>query len=117
MGGLGRGGGLLNLLPAVFKLFGFKGGAIVVLAFGAYALVSGNLGSILGEGGQESLSTQESGEFKQSAEEKTLVDFVSVVLADTEDTWHQQFRQMGGEYEEPNLVLFRGATNTACGFG
>jgi predicted metalloprotease len=54
---------------------------------------------------------------KQSAQEKALVDFVSVVLADTEDTWHQLFRQMGSKYEEPNLVLFRGATKTACGFG
>jgi predicted metalloprotease len=40
-----------------------------------------------------------------------------VVLADTEDTWHQLFRKMGSEYKEPNLVLFRGATKTACGFG
>jgi hypothetical protein len=117
MGGLGGGGGLLNLLPAVFKLFGFKGGVIAVLAIGAYALVSGNLGSMLGGGGQDTPSTDEEGVLRQSAEEKTLVDFVSVVLADTEDTWHQQFRQMGSEYEEPNLVLFRGATTTACGFG
>ncbi|MEW8035004.1 MAG: neutral zinc metallopeptidase [Candidatus Thiodiazotropha sp.] len=119
MGGLGGGGGgLLNLLPAVFKLFGFKGGMVAVLAIGAYALMSGNLGSMLGGGsGQESLSEHEAGPVKQSAEEKILVDFVSVVLADTEDTWHQLFRNMGGEYEEPNLVLFRGATRTACGFG
>ncbi|MET0068784.1 MAG: neutral zinc metallopeptidase [Candidatus Thiodiazotropha sp.] len=119
MGGLGGGGGgLLNLLPAVFKLFGFKGGMVAVLAIGAYALMSGNLGSMLGGGGgQDSLSEHEAGPVKQSAEEKTLVDFVSVVLADTEDTWHQLFRKMGGEYEEPNLVLFRGATRTACGFG
>jgi predicted metalloprotease len=117
MGGFGGGGGLLNLLPAVFKLFGFKGGMVAVLAIGAYALMSGNLGSILGGGAQENLSNHESGPLKQSAEEKTLVDFVSVVLADTEDTWHQLFRQMGSEYEEPNLVLFRGATKTACGFG
>ncbi|MEW8505920.1 MAG: neutral zinc metallopeptidase [Candidatus Thiodiazotropha sp.] len=117
MGGLGGGGGgLLNLLPAVFKLFGFKGGMVAVLAIGAYALMSGNLGSMLG-GGQDTLSDHEAGAVKQSAEEKTLVDFISVVLADTEDTWHQLFQQMGGKYEEPNLVLFRGATRTACGFG
>ncbi|MES9944670.1 MAG: neutral zinc metallopeptidase [Candidatus Thiodiazotropha sp.] len=118
MGGLGGGGGgLLNLLPAVFKLFGFKGGVVAVLAIGAYALMSGNLGSMLGGGGQDNLSEYEGGPVKQSAEEKTLVDFVSVVLGDTEETWHQLFKQMGGQYEEPNLVLFRGATKTACGFG
>jgi predicted metalloprotease len=117
MGGFGGGSGLLNLLPAVFRLFGFKGGMVAVLAIGAYALMSGNLGSILGGGGQENLSNHEPGSVKQSAQEKALVDFVSVVLADTEDTWHQLFRQMGSKYEEPNLVLFRGATKTACGFG
>ncbi|MCU7927807.1 MAG: neutral zinc metallopeptidase [Candidatus Thiodiazotropha sp. (ex Dulcina madagascariensis)] len=119
MGGLGGGGGLLNLLPMVFKLFGFKGGVVAVLAIGAYGLLSGNLGSMLGGGaGQESLSSQEEGQpVRQSAEEKALVDFVSVVLADTEETWLQLFRQMGGEYQEPSLVLFRGATKSACGFG
>ena len=93
MGGLGGGGGLLNLLPAVFKLFGFKGGVVAVLAIGAYALMSGNLGSMLGGGGQDNLSEYEGGPVKQSAEEKTLVDFVSVVLGDTEETWHQLFKR------------------------
>lgn len=41
--------------------------------------------------------------------------FVSVVLADTEDVWHEQFRQMGREYREPKLVLFRGQVESACG--
>ena len=42
--------------------------------------------------------------------------FVAVVLADTEDTWNQLFRQMGGTYQEPKLVLFSGAVQSACGF-
>lgn len=42
--------------------------------------------------------------------------FVSVVLADTEDTWHDLFRRMGGTYQEPKLVLFSGAVQSACGF-
>lgn len=42
--------------------------------------------------------------------------FVSVVLADTEDTWRTLFRQMGGTYQEPKLVLFSGAVQSACGF-
>lgn len=44
MGGLGGGGGLLNLLPMVFKLLGPKGGMIALLGIGAYTLLSGNLG-------------------------------------------------------------------------
>ncbi|MGB4548089.1 MAG: neutral zinc metallopeptidase [Syntrophales bacterium] len=42
--------------------------------------------------------------------------FVSVVLADTEDTWREIFRQGGQTYREPKLVLFTGAVQSACGF-
>ena len=45
-----------------------------------------------------------------------MVDFVSVVLADTEKTWHGVFRTYGRTYEEPKLVLFNGAVQSACGF-
>lgn len=44
-----------------------------------------------------------------------LAKFVSMVLADTEDTWHAIFRQSGREYSEPKLVLFSGAVQSACG--
>jgi predicted metalloprotease len=44
-------------------------------------------------------------------------DFVSVVLADTEDTWSALFRQMGATYREPKLVLFSGSVQSACGTG
>ena len=43
--------------------------------------------------------------------------FVSVVLGDTEQTWNTLFRQLGRDYQEPQLVLFTGATATACGTG
>jgi uncharacterized protein len=42
-------------------------------------------------------------------------EFVSVVLADTEDTWHELFQKMGRQYREPTLVLFTGAVQSACG--
>jgi uncharacterized protein len=51
-----------------------------------------------------------------SAQEEKLKDFVSVVLADTEDTWHEQFRTLGSTYEEPKLVLFSGGAESGCGF-
>lgn len=41
--------------------------------------------------------------------------FVSVVLADTEDTWREQFRNLGQTYREPALVLFSGMVNSGCG--
>jgi predicted metalloprotease len=47
--------------------------------------------------------------------EVEMGDFVSVVLADTEDVWGQRFRQMGATYREPKLVLFTGQVESACG--
>jgi predicted metalloprotease len=47
----------------------------------------------------------------------TMTQFVSVVLADTEDTWRELFRaRLGRDYEDPQLVLFTGAVQSACGF-
>ncbi len=43
-------------------------------------------------------------------------DFVRAILGDTEDTWTRLFDRMGARYEEPRLVLFRDAVNSACGF-
>ncbi len=47
--------------------------------------------------------------------ENELAKFVSLVLADTEQTWHSIFRQSGREYREPKLVLFKGSVQSACG--
>lgn len=52
-----------------------------------------------------------------SRPEDELGRFVSMVLADTEDTWGAIFRSAGRQYEQPRLVLFSGATGTACGVG
>jgi predicted metalloprotease len=58
---------------------------------------------------QQSASIDNSG----TDEEK---DFVSVVLADTEDTWTALFQNMGRRYVDPHLVLFTGQVQSACGF-
>lgn len=50
-----------------------------------------------------------------SPEQDRLADFVSVVLADTEDTWSQEFRRQGGRYTPPKLVIFDGTVSSACG--
>jgi len=42
-------------------------------------------------------------------------EFVARVLGDTEDTWRSLFQRLGGEYQPPRLVLFRGAVESACG--
>lgn len=51
-----------------------------------------------------------------SPEESKLKDFVSVVLADTEDVWSALFKASGKPYPPPTLVLYSGAVQSACGF-
>lgn len=46
-----------------------------------------------------------------------MANFVSRVLASTEDTWRSVFQQAGQRYQDPKLVLFSGSTPTACGTG
>lgn len=49
--------------------------------------------------------------------EDDMKRFVSQVLADTEDVWNRVFKTFGRSYSEPQMVLFSGATRTACGTG
>jgi hypothetical protein len=54
--------------------------------------------------------------YEASAEEEEMAQFVSVVLADTEEVWKTLFAQSGETYREPTLVLFRNQVESACGF-
>ncbi len=65
-----------------------------------------------GGGGSAPVSYQEPQDPKVRDEQKR---FVAVVLADTEDVWHELFRKMGKSYREPRLVLFSGRVQSACG--
>ncbi len=119
-GGLGGGGGgMLRLIPVALKFLGFKGTAVLALVVGGYGLMTGNLGNILAALGlqQPALVGQSATPLQESAEERERVEFVSVVLADTEETWKALFMSKGLRYEEPRLVLFRGAVKSACGMG
>ncbi len=83
---------------------------IIALVFGvdpSFLLQSG--------GGGTMISDSQTTAAPSAAEEETA-DFVSAVLADLEDTWHPLFRGMGRTYQEPQLVLFNGAVESACGF-
>jgi uncharacterized protein len=59
---------------------------------------------------------QTSGPVTASAQEEEMAQFVSVVLADTEEVWAKTFREMGQTYRAPKLVLFRDQVQSACGF-
>ncbi len=54
-------------------------------------------------------------EYIETEQDKELAEFVSVVLADTEDVWAEVFEQEGMVYREPILVLFSGSVQSACG--
>jgi uncharacterized protein len=51
----------------------------------------------------------------RNPEEEERVDFVKVVLADTEDVWTDLFQKSGKRYEKPTLVTFDGQVESACG--
>ncbi|RQO78825.1 neutral zinc metallopeptidase [Acidovorax sp. FJL06] len=97
-------------------------GTIVIALLGGWVLGINPL-TILGllSGGgppaQVQQQQQHPGPAHRPPADDTMARFVATVLADTEDVWGQVFREGGGRYQDPRLVLFRGATPTACGTG
>lgn len=94
------------------------GGGIGIIIVALIAMFLGvDPGMILqGGGGQLVPANVPSTRQLDPGQEEQLKDFVSVVLADTEDTWTPIFQRLGQRYEEPPLVLFSGAVESACGF-
>lgn len=68
-------------------------------------------------GGSAPLQTQQQAPSHAPPANDQTARFVSTVLADTEDVWTDVFRAGGKTYVAPKLVLFSGATPTACGTG
>jgi len=105
-------------LPMVFRFLGFKGSAVFLAGVVGYGLFTGDLNGVLtGSSASQNARAQTSEQrpLKETVEEKELVQFVSTVLADTEDTWNVLFKQNGMRYKAPKLVLFRDAVQSACG--
>jgi predicted metalloprotease len=102
------------------RAFGVKqgaiGGGIGILLILAIGLLTGaDPSSILNAIVTESGSLDSTPVVLTAAENESA-DFVSVVLADTEDTWQAIFQQHGQVYRQPKLVLFKGSVESACGF-
>ncbi|HOF53083.1 MAG TPA: neutral zinc metallopeptidase [Rhodoferax sp.] len=116
-GGGFSGGGLGGLLGA---LLGSKlgVGTIVIALLGSWALGINPLTilSLLSGEGAPTAQVQQAPAQRPPADDQ-MARFVSTVLADTEDVWTDVFSQGGGTYQQPKLVLFRGATATSCGQG
>ncbi|HIK43357.1 MAG TPA: neutral zinc metallopeptidase [Leptolyngbyaceae cyanobacterium M65_K2018_010] len=101
---------------------GRPGGGMAVGGIGALimallvAFLGGDPSVVLQPG--VAVSPYNSGPSMSQVEADTTADFVSAVLADTEDTWKSIFQsELGAAYREPNLVLYSGATQSACGLG
>ncbi len=89
---------------------GGLGGIIIVLLF---TFLGGDPGELLGNMAGSDSGT--SVPYEESEHEKELADFVSVVLADTEEVWTEIFEEQGLQYKEPTLVLYSGSVQSACG--
>ncbi len=109
----GGGGGAGMLLNLVGRTFGIKG-ILALLVVGFFLWQFGLVDPSQVIGGNPSVTE---GDYQPSPEEQERYEFVRVVLADTEDVWNAEFRKNGGQYQEPQLTIFKGRVNTACGLG
>ena len=111
--------GAAGLAPAALRflpmLLRSKRGRVIL--FGGIALVIGarmmgvDVLSLLGGAGGAVATTP----VQSSPANDEAKAFVSVVLADTEDTWRAIFAAQGRQYREPTLVLFSNSVSSACG--
>jgi predicted metalloprotease len=92
-------------------------GGVGLVGGGVGAVILTILALLLGADPDEVIQTQPGATGPTTAAEDSAARFVSVVLADTEDVWQQIFQQeINAQYQEPTLVLFTGAVQSACGF-
>ncbi|MGF7161165.1 hypothetical protein FHS85_002800 [Rhodoligotrophos appendicifer] len=103
---VGRGGiGIVGLIVVL--------GVSYFLGIDPRILLDGGGGSMPPSSQQQAPRTPGAG---QTATNDEMKDFVSAVLASTEDTWKKVLPQLGVQYRDPTLVLFSGAVQSACGF-
>jgi uncharacterized protein len=100
-----------GMRPGRVALGGGIGGVVLIVI----ALLLGvNPQQLLQEMPADQRASQAQVQPRDPAEDR-LAEFVSVVLADTEDVWRAQFQSMGRQYREPKLVLFTEQVDSACG--
>ena len=89
-------------------------GGIVILF--VLSLITGRdmISPVLQQQASAPTEVQTEGPLQTTPEEDTLYKFMSFVLDDIQATWP---RILGNRYRETTLVLFRGATTSACGMG
>ncbi len=90
---------------------GMIGGGLGLVIIIIIMLLGGNPGDLINNMG----GGQPSAPYVETAQDKELAEFVSVILADTEDVWTEVLGQEGIKYVNPKLVLFNGSVESACG--
>ncbi|PID47658.1 MAG: hypothetical protein CR967_03265 [Proteobacteria bacterium] len=104
-----RGRNLASALPIAKFLLKSKIGRIVLIVGVVAYFLGFNPLDLLNPGSQNVAKVN-------SQQDNQTAKFVSVVLAKTEDIWGKIFKQYGSTYEKPVLVLFRGSTQSGCGY-
>ncbi len=107
-----RGGGLAMIFNLVLRTFGLKG-ILVLVVIGIVGWQMGLINPMALTGG----GRVEQVEYQPTAEEEQLFQFVTVVLADTEDIWTREFSRVNLQYQAPELVIYRDQYPTGCGVG
>jgi len=108
----GSSGGLGSIINLIVRIFGIKGILILgVLGFIGYQMGIIDPAALLGGGQVQEVS------YEATPEEEQLFQFVTVVLADTEDIWSREFDRLNLTYKEPELVIYRSQYPTGCGMG
>ena len=110
----GGGGGLGGLLGG--RSVGIGTIVVALLAGWAFGINPITILNLLSGGAPPAQVQQQAPVHRPPADDR-MARFVGTVLADTEDVWKDIFAKGGATYKEPRLVLFRGATQTACGQG
>ncbi len=103
---------LIPIINIVSRTLGVKG-LVILGVLGVIGWQVGIIDPVALLGGSQVQQV----EYEPTQEEQQLLQFVSVVLADTEDTWSREFERIERRYEEPELVIFRDRYPTACGTG
>lgn len=94
---------------------GGLGGLGIIIAIIFTLLNGGETSDVLNQLNQGQTQNGGTTEYTPTAEEENLAEFVSVVLADTEDVWQQLFEEQGLTYQNPTLVLFTDSVQSGCG--
>lgn len=100
-GKVAAGGGILAVVIFLLNAFGGENAQMLT--------------PILEQFNQQQTTTSSSTQADLTPEQIEIGDFSKTVFADTEDVFHKIFKENNSEYQEPNMVLFTGSVQTACG--